>query len=946
MSKQSLLQALEQSSYLSGPNAAYIEALYEDYLKDPSTVNPDWQSYFSTLFREHRMATSAVEPSHQSIQEEFKQMAKMPHFVAVEDMVPDSEQEAVDELITAYRTLGHLQANINPLKPAPQVEDKRLSLDYYQLSSGDLSKSYKTRGILAKPKATLAEIHQQLKQLYCGTMGIEYSYILDRNEHEWVQSYIEQRLPQLSLSSEVKRHILKKLIAADGLEKYLEAQFKGKKRFSGEGADSLIPMLDALATHACTQGVQEVVMCMAHRARLNVLINTMGQSPHELFQEFAGNKEYGLTTGDVEYHLGYASDVNTAAGPIHLSLAFNPSHLEFINPVVMGSVRARQDHQQTENKLDYALAVVMHGDAAFAGQGIVMETLSMSKTRAYDIGGSIHIIINNQIGFTTSDPRDLRSSRYCSDLAKMIEAPIIHVNGDDPEAAVKAVMFAVDYRMTFKKDVVIDLVCYRRHGHQEVDEPRATQPLMYQIINQHPTPRQIYAEQLAKEKVCTLDDAKLWLDDYRTCLDEGQRVVDVITKEALQSQRPFIWSNYINKSWMIKVDTTVAKQKLLALGKKIITLPENFNLQRNVQMLMDARRKMTAEEIPLDWGYAETLAYASLLTEHHLVRISGEDARRGTFFHRHATLFDQKNGQNYTPLEHLADNQSKFYIYDSLLSEAGPLGFECGYAAANPLALVIWEAQYGDFVNGAQVIIDQFISSGYQKWNRLCGLVMFLPHGHEGAGPEHTSARLERFLQLCAQDNIQVFVPSTPAQIFHLLRRQILRPLRTTLVVMTPKSLLRHKLAVSTFEDLSHGQLHLVIPEIDAIDIKKVTRVILCSGKVYYDLLAKRRELGIEQTAIIRIEQLYPFPDEELTAVLADYASVSEFIWCQEEPQNQGAWFCTRHRIERCLPSGKSLTYAGRPSMAAPAVGYTARHQKEQNLLVCNALGIEDGEAK
>ena len=942
MLKITPLEIAQQNSYLSGSNASYIEALYEEYLKNPQNVDANWQTYFQSLNQNQKSAACAWEKreiSHQEIQEQFKRLAQKPSRPLVTAKVPANiKQEKVDDLITSFRTLGHLAANIDPLHKTATL-DSRLTLEYYNFTEADLNKSFATGNTMPNSEASLSEIYTNLKKLYCGDLGFEFAYILDEVEHEWVRSYIEHRIPELKLNAEVKIQILKKLIAADGLEKHLDTKYKGQKRFSGEGADSLIPMLDMLAKHACAAQVRELVMCMAHRARLNVLINIMGQSPKELFKAFEGTKDYGLTTGDVKYHLGFANDIQTSRGPIHLSLAFNPSHLEFINPVVMGSVRARQDREPKDTQKDYALAVVIHGDAAFSGQGIVMETLSMSKTRAYDIGGTIHIVINNQVGFTTSDSNDLRSSRYCSDLGKMIEAPIIHVNGDDPEAAAKAIIFALDYRMTFHKDIIIDLVCYRRHGHQEVDEPRATQPLMYQLIDSHPTPRELYGKNLIEEGIVSQEEINRWVDDYRSRLDEGGRMVETLAKEQI-NRYVVNWATYLNQSWRSEVDTSLPKDRLINLGKKLTHLPKDFTLQRNVQMIFDARKKMTEGALPLDWGFAENLAYASLLVEGHPVRLSGEDCRRGTFFHRQAAVFDQKTGKSYMPIAHLDPSQAAVYIYDSLLSEAGTLGFECGYAAADPNSLVLWEAQYGDFANGAQVIIDQFLSSGYQKWNRLCGLIMLLPHGHEGAGPEHTSARLERYLQLCAQENMQVFVPTTPAQIFHLLRRQILRPLRTPLIVMTPKSLLRHKLAVSTFEDLAHGQLQLVIKEVDNLNPSKVKKLILCSGKIYYELLEKRRESNLDHIAIVRIEQLYPFPYDELKAAVKMYSNLEEVIWCQEEPRNQGAWFNTAHRIQKCLPENKIITYVGRSAMAAPAAGYPALHLKEQMAVIREALGV------
>lgn len=928
------MQEFEENSYLFGGNAPYVESLYEAYLEDPDSIDPQWKTYFNSLQNGHQPIEDV---SHARIREQFYQMAKQPHVMMPTSTV-SSKQGHVDALITAYRRFGHLNAHLDPLG-SRNPSDSRLQLSHHHLSDADLSETFDTRGLLPKKNGTLEEIIHALKVCYCSTIGVEYSRLMDDTEREWLREYLEHQLPKTTLSAEAKKTILKKLIAAEGLEKYLDSRYPGQKRFSIEGGDALIPMLHELSERARSLGVQELVIGMAHRGRLNVLLNIMGQSPAELFQEFDGTKEYGLTTGDVKYNRGFSSDVKTKEGPIHLSLAFNPSHLEFINPVVLGSVRARQERNKGGSKIDYALPVLIHGDAAFAGQGVVMETLSMSQTRAYHVGGTVHIILNNQVGFTTSNPHDARSSRYCSDLAKMIDIPIFHVNGDDAEAVVNTIILAFEYRMRFHKDVIIDLVCYRRHGHQEVDEPRATQPMMYHIINNHPSPKTLYAKQLIEEDVCTQAEIKDWSDQYRDRLDEGREVVDIL-HEGLSQHYAANWTPFLEKSWRKQVDTSVALEELNFLGDKITHIPDGFNLQRNVGMIMKARRNMFEGKQPLDWGYAETMAYASLLHEGYPIRFSGEDSRRGTFFHRHAALFDQKTGECYEPLEHLNNDQAHTQIYDSLLSEAGALGFEYGYSTADPHALVIWEAQFGDFANGAQVIIDQFISSAWQKWNRLSGLVMLLPHGYEGMGPEHSSARLERYLQLSAQENMQVFVPTTPSQIFHLLRRQVLRPFRKPLIVMTPKSLLRHKLAVSSLEDLVKGQLKLLIPEIDAIDANKVKRVVACSGKVYYELLQKRREHKIDDIAIIRIEQLYPFPYEEFQEVLSKYANAKELVWCQEEPKNQGAWFCTRHRLVKCLPQGWDIHYVGRHSMAAPAGGYPSLHRKQQSSLVHRALNL------
>lgn len=927
------MQQFKANSYLADNNASYIETLYENYLKNPSSISEEWRDYFKSIANGH----AGHEISHETVRAQFRELAKQPSRGAVVAPAISTKQGGVDELIDAYRRFGHMNAKLDPLG-LQQSNDPRLTLEHHGLSSGDLKQVFYTKGVMEKTSATLQEIYDQLRKIYCGSIGIEYSQISDEKERHWLRNYVEHRL-EPHFSPKVKRNILQQLIAAETLEKYLGGRYVGVIRFSLEGGDSLIPMLDELAMRARQQEVKEIVICMAHRGRVNVLLNIMGQSSAQLFQEFEGTKDYGLSSGDVKYHNGYSRDVKTDAGEIHLSLAFNPSHLEFICPVAMGSVRARQERQNGQ-KQDYAMAVMIHGDAAFSGQGIVMETLSMSQTRAFGVGGSIHIVLNNQVGFTTNNPNDLRSSQYCTDLAKMIDAPVFHVNGDDVEAVVAVTQMALDYRMKFHKDVFIDLVCYRRYGHQEVDDPMPTQPKMYQVIHSHPTAKAIYAKKLLAANVCTEVEIDEWVKKYREGLDQGRQMVETVPA-SLSAHYAANWTPYLNQEWTAKVDTTVPLEELKALCAKIATVPAGFQLHSKVAAIFNARAEMATGKIPLDWGAGEMLAYATLLMQGTPVRLVGEDSQRGTFFHRHAVVFDQTTGNAYTALANLSPHQAKVHIYDSLLSECGALGFEYGFSTADPKTLDLWEAQYGDFVNVAQVIIDQFISSGYQKWGRLSSVTLLLPHGYEGGGPEHSSARLERFLQLCAENNMQVCVPSTPAQIFHILRRQMIRPFRAPLIILTPKSLLRHKLAVSPLEDLAERQLQLVIPEIDDLNPKDVTRVVLCSGKVYYDLLTERRQKEIKNVAIVRIEQLYPFPYDELKAELAKYPNAKQVVWCQEEPKNQGAWFCTQHRLLRCLQPNQILEYVGRPSSAAPAPGYKALFQKLQKQLVNDALSIK-----
>lgn len=932
---QSTMQSQQLSSYLSGANAGYLEALYECYLHDPNSVSPEWQAYFGNL------AGAFGDISHADIRHHLQQQAHHPRVFAqpmAGDVLQAHKQAAVDRLVLAYRTYGHLLARTNPLSAEDQsLPPKQLTLEHYpELTTADLGTLFTSSGLLAQ-SASLQTIIDRLQAVYCGSIGTEYLYMNNLDEIAWIRQRLEQ--DSRVFSADEQLDILQQLTAAEGLEKYLANKYVGQKRFSLEGGDSFIPLVHAINDQSAKQGVKEILVGMAHRGRLNMLVNVFGKPTSELFEEFEGRKDYGLTSGDVKYHLGYACDVKTAVGSLHLMLAFNPSHLEIISAVLMGSVRARQQRRQSDNSRA-VLGLVVHGDASFSGQGVVMETLNMSQTNAYKIGGVVHVIINNQVGFTTSEPTDTRSSLYCSDPAKMIDAPIFHVNGDDPEAVVYVARLAADYRATFHKDVVIDLVCYRRLGHNEADEPIATQPLMYRFIRQHPTTRELYAQQLIARQVCTQAVADDQVARYRHLLDTGASVVETLP-DGLAHQYAANWKPYLEQPWFTPTNTGVPLKMLYDIAKRLEQLPPDFAVQRQVNHMLQARAEMTEGKAPIDWGYAETLAYGSLLAQGHSVRMSGEDCQRGTFAHRHAVLHDQNTGKIWTPLEHVAAEGAQFHIYDSLLSEVGAMGFEYGYASTDPETLVLWEAQYGDFANGAQVVVDQFISSAWQKWRTLCGLTLLLPHGYEGAGPEHTSARLERYLQLCAQKNIQVCVPSTPAQIFHLLRRQVLRPYRTPLVILSPKNMLRNKLAVSSLTELAEGQFQLVIPEAEGIDPNKVQRVVLCSGKVYYDLLTKRRELGIESVALLRIEQLYPFPTDTLRDALRSYSKAKQIVWCQEEPENQGAWYTMRHRFEACLAKGQHLYYAGRAPAASPAAGYMKLHLKQQQELIDSALSVQ-----
>lgn len=931
----SALQNDWTNSYLSGGNMAYVDELYEDFLKDPTSVDDDWRAAFSALPTVNGQLNDV---SHRDIRRYFLENTNK-RFESSEAI--DDKQAKVTHLINAYRAYGHLAAHLDPLDMLERLPVPNLSLAYHGLSDADLNHVFFAGDTFPKPSMPLSDIYQILQDTYSRTIGIEYQHIANAEETLWLQQKLESVRGKAVFSASQKRQILKELISADGLERYLGTRYVGQKRFSLEGGDALIPMMKDMIRCGCQQQVKEIVIGMAHRGRLNVLVNVLGKEPDELFQEFEG--KYSLErTGDVKYHMGFSSNLRTETGDIlHVALAFNPSHLEIIGPVVEGSVRSRLRRHNDLEKKNAVVPVVIHGDAAFAGQGVVMETFNFSQARGYCTGGTVHVVINNQIGFTTSNPLDARSTLYCTDVAKMVQAPIIHVNGDDPEAVIFATQIAFEFRMKFKRDVVLDLVCYRRQGHNEADEPSVTQPLMYQKIKLLRPLREIYADQLIAEGYITQQEVDLEIDAYRDRLDKGQVIVDTVSSDAYDGRIAHDWTPYLGTKWTDKADTTVSLETLQTLSHKLQHLPDGFEVHSVVKRLLMDRDKMASGEMPINWGYAETMAYATLVHEGHEVRLSGQDCGRGTFAHRHAVLHDQKTGGIFVPLETVASNPLKpFSVIDSVLSEEAVLAFEYGFASSEPNALVLWEAQFGDFANGAQVVIDQFISSGEQKWGRLCGLVMLLPHGYEGQGPEHSSARLERFMQLCAQHNIQVCTPTTPAQMFHLLRRQIKRNFRKPLVVMTPKSLLRHKLAISALTDLTSGGFQTVIPEVDTLDALAVNRVILCCGKVYYDLLQKRRDKQLSNVAIVRIEQLYPFPKKALKNALEPFVNANDIIWCQEEPQNQGVWFSSQHNIVDCLNTHQSLSYAGRGFAAAPAGGSAYAHAKQQDTLVEQALGI------
>ena len=930
-----LIREFSESSQLAGGNADYVEQLYESWLADPASVTADWAGYFESF------KGRGSDTPHSAAIARIEAAQRQRHAVAgapVDD-AHARKQAGVLRLLTAYRSRGHLAADLDPLGLANKMEAPDLGLAFHGLSDADLDTEFDC-GTFAGggQRMKLRELLARLKKVYASTIGPEFMFISDHAQRSWIYTRLEQANGSAGLDAAGKKRVLAGLTAAEGLERYLHTKYVGQKRFSLEGGDSLIPMVDDVVTAAGDNGVKDLVIGMAHRGRLNVLVNILGKPPKTLFNEFEGKFEHPddpAHSGDVKYHMGFSADVKTPkGGGVHVALAFNPSHLEIVNPVVAGSVHARQIRRR-DGEHTQSMAVLIHGDAAFAGQGVNMELFQMSQARGFKIGGSLHIVINNQVGFTTSNPQDARSTLYCTDLAKMVNAPVFHVNGDDPEAVIEVTRLAYEFRKTFRKDVVIDLVCYRRHGHNEADEPSATQPVMYQIIKKRPTARDLYAQQLVKEGVLAEGDGQKELDAYRDRLETGgsMTALDLDPKRDIHVD----WSRFIGGKLSTPSDTGVPKQKLLELANRILDLPADVTLQPRVAKIYDDRRKMAAGEHPADWGFAENLAYATLIDQDYNLRLVGQDSGRGTFFHRHAVLHDQKDGHTYMPLATVRAG-ADVEVIDSLLSEEAVMAFEYGHATTDPYTLDIWEAQFGDFANGAQVVIDQFISSGEAKWNRLCGLALFLPHGYEGQGPEHSSARLERFLQLCAFDNMQVCVPTTPAQAFHMIRRQMVRPVRKPLVVMTPKSLLRHKLAVSSLDELASGGFQLVIGEHRELAAKKVKRVVLCSGKVYYDLLEEADKRGHGEVAIVRVEQLYPFPRAEVIAELDKYTATKEVIWCQEEPMNQGAWFQIRHHLQACVGTKRSLSYAGRGRSPAPAAGHLNTHTAEQTALVEQAL--------
>lgn len=937
----SVYQTYRDNTYLFGGNAPYVEEMYENYLANPGSVPDNWRDYFDALQNVPAVdGSNAKDIPHLPVINAFAERAKAGVTQVVMATGADSEmgrkRVATQQLIAAYRNVGQRWADLDPLKRTERPAIPELEPSFYGFKDADLETVFNTSNTFFPGETmSLRELLNALRETYCGSIGAEYMYITDQAQKRWWQQKLESIRSKPNFNADKKKQILDRLTAAEGLERYLHTKYVGQKRFSLEGGESFIAAMDELIQLAGSKGVQEIVIGMAHRGRLNVLVNTLGKMPKDLFAEFDHTAPEDLPAGDVKYHQGFSSDVTTPGGPVHLSLAFNPSHLEIVNPVVEGSVRARMDRRGDPNGKQ-VLPVLVHGDAAFAGQGVNQETLALSETRGYSTGGTVHIIINNQIGFTTSDPRDLRSTLYCTDIVKMIEAPVLHVNGDDPEAVVLATQLALEFRMEFKKDVVVDIICFRKLGHNEQDTPSLTQPLMYKKISAHPGTRKLYGDKLAAQGLgATLGDDMV--KAYRAAMDAGKHTVDPVLTN-FKSKFAVDWSPFLNKKWTDAAETAIPLTEWKRLAEKITTIPASVTPHQLVKKVYDDRAAMGRGEIPVDWGMGEHMAFASLVASGYPVRLSGEDCGRGTFTHRHAVIHDQNREKwdvgTYIPLQNVSEGQAPFTVIDSILSEEAVLAFEYGYASNDPNTLVIWEAQFGDFANGAQVVIDQFIASGEVKWGRVNGITLMLPHGYEGQGPEHSSARVERFMQLAADTNMQIVQPTTASQIFHVLRRQQIRDLRKPLVIFTPKSLLRNKDATSPLSEFTKGSFQTVLGEQKEIKADKVKRVIACSGKVYYDLVKKREEKGIDDAAIIRVEQLYPFPHKAFAAELKKYPNATDIVWCQDEPQNQGAWFFIQHNIHENMLEGQKLGYAGRAASASPAVGYAHLHQDQQKALV------------
>jgi len=942
----SIYRAYANNTYLFGGNAPYVEEMYENYLANPGSVSDTWREYFDAL--QHVPAvdgSNARDVPHLPVINAFAERAKQGGTKVVMATGADSEmgrkRTAVQQLIAAYRNVGARWADLDPLKRRERDNIPELELSFYGFSDADQETVFNTSNtFFGRDTMSLRDLMNALRETYCGTIGAEFMYTTDQNQKRWWQQKLESIRSKPNFGADKKKHILDRLTAAEGLERFLHTKYVGQKRFSLEGGESFIAAMDELIQQAGAKGVQEIVIGMAHRGRLNVLVNTLGKMPGDLFAEFDHTAPEDLPAGDVKYHQGFSSDVATPGGPVHLSLAFNPSHLEIVNPVVEGSVRARMD-RRGDTLGNQVLPVLVHGDAAFGGQGVNQETLCLAQTRGYATGGTVHIIINNQIGFTTSDPRDMRSSAFCTDIVKMVESPVLHVNGDDPEAVVLATQLALEFRMEFRQDVVVDITCFRKLGHNEQDTPALTQPLMYKKIAAHPGTRKLYADKLAAQSLGeTLGEDMV--KAYRAAMDAGKHTVDPVLTN-FKSKYAVDWSPFLGKKWTDAGDTAIPLTEWKRLVEKLTTLPATITPHSLVKKVYDDRAAMGRGDINVDWGMGESMAFASLVASGYPVRLSGEDSGRGTFTHRHAVIHDQAREKwdagTYVPLQNVAENQAPFVVIDSILSEEAVLAYEYGYASNDPNTLVIWEAQFGDFANGAQVVIDQFIASGEVKWGRVNGITLMLPHGYEGQGPEHSSARLERFMQLAADANMQIVQPTTASQIFHVLRRQMIRNLRKPLVIFTPKSLLRNKDATSPLSEFTKGGFQTVIAESKALKADKVKRVVVCSGKVYYDLVKHREEKGHDDVAILRVEQLYPFPHKAFAAEMKKYPNATDIVWCQDEPQNQGAWFFVQHYIHENMVEGQRLGYSGRTASASPAVGYAHLHQEQQKALVEGAFG-------
>lgn len=939
------LKEWKNSSYLSKNNQSYIEQIYENFLKNPHTVSADWRKKFTQLSLAEKLKK---QPSTEEniISKKINNNTTSSHNISYTNNLNNAFMHMqILQLINAFRMYGHQYATLNPLGLWKEIsKNNLLELEYYKFKPQDFQKNFDMTFFgINQDTMTVPTIYKFLKKIYCEFIGIEYTHILDINATLWIQQYFESNNNKYhEFQIDEKKQFLKEIIAAEGIERYLSTAFPGVKRFSLEGGDVLIPMLKDMIRYSTRfHNIQEIFLGMAHRGRLNVLINILGKNPQDLFNEFSNQKKIMFGSGDVKYHQGLHSAITINNRTVHLSLLYNPSHLEIVGPVIMGAARARID-QICKNliKDTEILPIKIHGDAAISAQGIVQETFNMSKTRAYNVGGTIHIVINNQIGFTTSNICDIRSTQYCTDIAKMIQSPIFHVNADDVESVIYVSRAALNFRNKFKCDVIIDLVCYRRHGHNEADEPSVTQPLMYQKIRNHPTLLNIYSNSLTKKGIINSEDNIKMINSYRKQLEKAHCVLKkwqpvCVTQSAFHINH----LNYNNKKFDLKKITI---QYLQELAYKINNIPSNIEMHARVKKIYQERIEMALGNRLFDWGGAETLAYATLLNQGISIRLSGEDIARGTFFHRHVIIYDQKNANKYIPLANITINKGFFSIWDSVLSEEAALAFEYGYSCVANKMLVIWEAQFGDFANGAQIVIDQFISSSEQKWGQLCGLVMFLPHGYEGQGPEHSSARIERYLQLCSEYNMRVCVPSTPAQIYHILLQQAICNIQKPLIIISPKSLLRLPASASSLKELACGSFKKIFNEIDDKLIpNKIQRMIICTGKIYYDLLNQRQKYQKYTISIIRIEQLYPFPYEEIEKILISHIHVKDFIWCQEEPENQGAWCYIRNCFyNNTKKINIKLNYIGRPASAAPAVGCFTTHQEQQKKIIDEALNL------